>query len=219
MAVSSEFDAGSTPFPRWAITARQAVDCAGERRHAGFRIQSWAGSVMTAPTTEENERVFARVNEPHDAIGRELLAPSAGRGAPPTVSRDTEYKALRDEIVHLFNRVYVTLAAIVGGSIVVAHRALELSRPPAQPSPPEDGFTAALVLVLGGLLAATAGAVLTYKIFDHIFKLRSYLLVYHEDGRLWHRRASAITEFIAKQPGVSRRFYGRYVSTRTRRLG
>jgi hypothetical protein len=142
---------------------------------------------------EDVNETFRKVNEfreLHDLIHTHLTALCARAPRAP-ISHEAEYKALRDEMMHLLNRIFVLLAAMVGGSIVVFYRALELRN-----TSPWSAF--GLVLALCGTLAVAI--VLTYKMHEHIDKIRFYILVYHEpDSGGWH---SLVAEFNKYRKGL-----------------
>lgn len=152
------------------------------------------------PTTEGVHQAFQKVKELQDLhvlIQSRLAALCAG-AARAAVSPEAEYKALRDEMIHLFNRVFVLLAAMVGGSVVVFNRALDL-----RDAHPLRAW--GLVVVMSCTLVV--GMVLTYKIYDHIYKIRWYIVVYHEDGVGWHLRAGDIIDYLRTFPVPNRWFY------------
>jgi hypothetical protein len=101
------------------------------------------------------------------------------------ISPEAEYKALRDEMMHLLNRIFTLLAAMVAGSVLVFTRALEL-----QSTSPR--IASYLLLILCVTLAVAI--ILTCKMHEHIDKIRYYILVYHEPDNnsrdhsgSWHR--------------------------------
>ena len=90
---------------------------------------------------------------------------------PSVRASEAEYKALRNEMMHLLNRIFTLLAAMVAGSVLVFTRALEL-----QSTSPR--IASYLLLILCVTLAVAI--ILTYKMHEHIDKIRFYILVYHE---------------------------------------
>lgn len=145
---------------------------------------------------EDVKEAFRKVNEfreLHDLIHTHLTALCARAPRAP-INPEAEYKALRDEMMHLLNRIFVLLAAMVGGSIVVFYRALELRN---------TWSALGLVLALCGTLAVAI--VLTYKMHEHIDKIRFYILVYHEpDSGGWHSRVAEFNKYRKGLPDLPR---------------
>lgn len=113
------------------------------------------------------------------------------------ISPEAEYKALRDEMMHLLNRIFVLLAAMVGGSILVFTRALELRN--------ASHLWTAVGLVLGLCVTLAGAIVLTYKLHEHIDKIRFYILVYHEpDSGGWHSRVIDFNNYRKTLPDLPR---------------
>ena len=154
-----------------------------------------------SPNTEAVEQAFDKVKELrelHLLIQSRLAALSVG--APKiAVSADAEYKALRDEIIHLWNRVFVLLAGMVGGSLVIFQHALDL-----RDAHPLRAWWLLVVLSCTLLVAM----LLTCKIYDHIYRIRCYIAVYHETSVGWHvTRASGIIDFIRGLPDTNKWFF------------
>jgi hypothetical protein len=151
---------------------------------------------------EDVNEAFRKVNEfreLHDLIHAHLTALGACAPGNP-VSPEAEYKALRDEMMHLLNRIFVLLAAMVGGSILVFTRALELRN--THP-PPSFWIPVGLVLGLCGTLAFAI--ILTYKLHEHIDKIRFYILVYHEPASGgWHSRVIDFNDYRKKLADLPR---------------
>ena len=110
-----------------------------------------------------------------------------------TISPEAEYKALRDEMMHLLNRIFTLLAAMVAGSVLVFTRALELQSTSSR-------IASYLLLILYVTLAIAI--ILTYKMHEHIDKIRFYILVYHEPDNKsrdhsgsWHRLVAEFNDY------------------------
>jgi hypothetical protein len=127
--------------------------------------------------------------------------------AHPEVPRD-EYKSLRDEMVQLFNRAFVVLAAEIAAFTTLAWRGLEA------------GPASAFWLAFLSQLLLLAGLGLSLMLYQHIYNIGSYILVFHESGKAegatgrsgWHARRRV---FRLVTDDMGGHWYERLTETRT----
>jgi hypothetical protein len=98
-----------------------------------------------------------------------------------------EYKALRDEMINLFTRVFVVLVAIFTAYATLSLKAIEQSDPKQM---------LAVLLVLSAFLVV--GILLILAFYSNIYSIGSYIAVYFEGGKAhWHLRSRHMRILLA----------------------